>query len=61
MPLCVHLEGGLRQEDQIMNPCKVLTQPPASCEHHRQSPATWAPPDNGLDQRALPVIFSSLL
>ena len=44
MPLCVHLEGGFHQEDRIMNPCKVLTQPPASCEHRHHSPATWALP-----------------
>lgn len=43
-----------------MNPRKVLAQPPASCEHRHHSAATWAPPNNVLDQRAL-LIFSSLL
>ena len=40
-----------------MNPCKVLTQPPASCEHHHHSSAAWAPPNHALDQRGPSLLF----
>lgn len=57
VPQGVHLEDGPRWKDQIMNPCEMLTQTPASREPCCHRSPMWAPPDNGLDQRGPSLFF----